>query len=266
MLEADGLTGTVHVAGATAELQLFATGGSRATSRQRDEVEHRLRTWSDQLADYFGAMIDLYAHLDARPDRALPCLAHVIDKHEGMGETGPLSSEEETLVTRVKEAMELVSDALLVAEGDAYSLNELTRLVYDPFPARLTLAVDGPILRSEGFIVASDYLERPPVDAWRALIALEGRWVEPDLVTAMVAPAPENRQPDPDPSILATLPRSYFSPPTAADVESALLSELVPVEVHAVRWRQANPPSEERDEYDVNWLRVMADAEASVPD
>ena len=31
----------------------------------------------------------------------------------------------------------------LVAEGDAYSLNELTRLVYDPFPARLTVAVDG---------------------------------------------------------------------------------------------------------------------------
>jgi hypothetical protein len=266
MLEADGLTGSLTASGATVDLQLFPTGGSRATSRQRDEAERRLREWSDQLAVYFEALIDLYDYLDGRSDRAVPCLAHIFDKHEGMGPTGPLTREEEDLAARVKEEMELVSEVLMVSEGEAYSLNELTRLVYDPFPAHLTVSVEGTVLTSENLIQRVDYLERPSVDAWRALISLEGRWVGPDLVTAAVAPASERRQPDPDPLIIAALPRHHFSPPSAAEVESAILSELVPADVHGIRWRRSVNTSDEESGYGVNWLQVMADAEASVPD
>jgi len=266
MLEADGLTGSLTVAGATADLQLFPTGGSRATSRQRDEAERRLREWSDQLAVYFAALIDLYDYLDVRADRTLPCLAHIFDKHEGMGPTGRLTREEEDLVARVKDEMELISEVLMVSKGDAFSLNELTRLVYDPFPAHLSITVAGAVLSSEGLIRKGDGFERPSVDAWRALMSLEGRWVAPDLVTAAVAPASENRQPDPDPSVIATLPRHYFSPPSSAEVESALLAALVPEDVHSIRWRRSGVTSDEEGGYDVNWLQVMADAEASVPD
>ena len=154
----------------------------------------------------------------------------------------------------------------MVSKGDAFSLNELTRLVYDPFPAHLSITVAGAVLSSEGLIRKGDGFERPSVDAWRALMSLEGRWVAPDLVTAAVAPASENRQPDPDPSVIATLPRHYFSPPSSAEVESALLAALVPEDVHSIRWRRSGVTSDEEGGYDVNWLQVMADAEASVPD
>ena len=122
------------------------------------------------------------------------------------------------------------------------------------------------MLSLEEFTPGPDHLERPPVDAWQALMSLEGRWVAPDLVTAAVAPVPEELQPDPDPSIFAALPRRYFSPPAAAEVRSALLSELVPEDVHVVRWRWSDSSSPVESEGDIDWLQVMVDAEASVPD
>jgi len=85
----------------------------------------------------------------------------------------------------------------LVPEGESFSMNELTRLVFDPFPARLTVSVDGRVLQSDGWIAESGFFERPAVDAWNALVSLEGRWLSPDLVTALASPAPEDpEQPD----------------------------------------------------------------------
>jgi hypothetical protein len=266
MLEADGLSGSLEVRSETFQLQLFPTGGSRATSRQRDEVDRGLREWSEQVALYFEAMIDLYEHFEQAPTRAVPCLAHILDKSEELGSSDRLDPREEGLVVRVKEAMETLSEALVVSQSSAYSFNELTRLVYDPFPARLTISVDGTVLSSEGFIQGENHLERPPVDAWHALMSLEGRWVAPDLVTAAVAPVPEELQPDLDPALFAALPRRYLSPPSAAEVQTALLMELVPEELLVLRWHRADPSSEEDGEDNIDWLRVMAEAEASVPE
>jgi len=126
--------------------------------------------------------------------------------------------------------------------------------------------VGGAVLEADGFIQHGDFLERPPVDAWQALASLDGRWAAPNLVTATVIPAPEDRQPDPDPVALAALPRHYFSPPTAAEVESALLSQLVPEEFHRVRWRVSGAESDGTGEIEDSWLQVMAKAESSVPD
>jgi len=266
VLEADGLTGSLAVVDGVAELELFPTGGSRASYTQRQDAERLLNEWSAVLAAYFGAIVDLYAYLDEAPDRAVPCFAHIFDKHEGLGNIGLLGPIEERLVVKVKEAIEEVAFALIVPTGEAYSLNGLTRLVYDPFPARLTVVVGGAVLEADGFIQHGDFLERPPVDAWQALASLDGRWAAPNLVTATVIPAPEDRQPDPDPIALAALPRHYFSPPTAAEVESALLSQLVPEEFHRVRWRVSGAESDGTGEIEDSWLQVMAKAESSVPD
>lgn len=265
IVEADGLTGSLALAAGTAELALYPTGGSRATYAQRQEVERQLAEWSVSLADYFAASIELYAYLEGRPDRALPCLAHVLEKHDGAAATGPLAEDEEELVRRVKEAMDPVVEALLVDGGAAHSLNELTRLVYDPFPARLTIAVKGRILGAEGLVAGPGHFERPPVDAWSALAALEGRWLAPDLVTALASPAPEDRQPDPDPVVFAALQRSFTSAPAPAEVESALLAELVPVPVSALRWAPTGA-ADGPDGSPEAWLARMAEAEASIPD
>jgi hypothetical protein len=217
------------------------------------------------LAVYFEAVVDLYAHLDEQPDRAVPCFAHIFDKHKDLGETGPLEPVEEQLVVRVKDAMGGVAAfAFMVDSGEAFSLNELTRLVYDPFPARLTIAVNGDVLGSEGFETGADFFERPPVDAWNALKSLEGRWISPDLVTAAAAPVSDDRQPDPDILVLASTPRRYFPPPDAAEVESSIVAGLVPEEMLRLIWRP--PPAADTDEESVDWLTVMANAETSVPD
>ena len=154
MVEAEGLSGNLTVNGGVAELSLFSTGGSRATAVQRQTVERRLVEWSQSLADYFESVIDLYGYLDARSDRSVPCFAHIFDTHEGVPGSGPLKPEEEEMVLRVKDTMDGVVEALLVADGESYSLNELARLVYDPFPARLTISVTGAVLESEGLVAA----------------------------------------------------------------------------------------------------------------
>ncbi len=265
LIEADGLTGSLTRTGGSSEVQLYPTGGSRATYLQRQDVERRIDEWSEILATYFEAVADLYDHLEERPDRAVPCFAHIFDKHEGLGETGPLEKTEEELLTRANTAMEEVALALLVPDDDAFSLNELTRLVYDPFPARLTVAVEGQVLSTEGWIEEDGFFERPAVDAWNALKSLEGRWVSPDLVTAVAAPVSEDQQPDPDVLLYASLPRHFTSPPTSGEVEAAIVAALVPESMLVLRWR--SPPRTEREfvELGSEWLAAMVAAEANVP-
>jgi len=265
LLEADGLTGSLTRVGASSEVQLFPTGGSRATYLQRQDAERKLEEWSEILADYFEAVADLYAYLEERPDRAVPFFAHIFDKHEGLGVTGPLDETEEDLLAQAKTTMEEVALALLVADADAFSLNELTRLVYDPFPARLTIAVEGQVLSVKGWVEEDGFFERPAVDAWNALRSLEGRWISPDLVTAVAAPVSEDQQPDPDVLFFASLPRRFSSPPAAGEVEAAILAELVPADEFALRWR--SPPQTEREfvELGSEWLAAMTAAEAKIP-
>ena len=262
LVEADGLTGSLTMANGTAELELFPTGGSRATYTQRQDADRLLSEWSVELAIYFEAVADLYAYLDERPERAVPCFAHIFDKDEGLENNGPLEPAEEEMVARIGDAMDNVAFALMVDDGEAFSLNELTRLVYDPFPARLTIAVEGQVVATEGFSAGADFFERPPVDAWNALLSLEGRWISPDLVTAAAAPGSDDLQPDPDVLAFASLPRRYFPPPDAAEVESSIVAGLVPEEMLRLVWRP--PPA--ADEKSVDWLAVMAMAETSVPD
>jgi hypothetical protein len=266
LVEADGLTGNLIENGRTMELSLFPSGGSRATSSQRQRMDQRLHQWSIELADYFSSVIALYTHLDHHLDRAVPCLAHVFEKHEGLGETGPLSQLEERLVVRTKESMEAVADALMVPEAEAFSLNELSRLVYDPFPARLTITVGADVFDVVGFLTRGGFFERPAVDVWHSLKALEGRWIVPDLVTAAAAPAPDDQQPDPDVLLLASQPRRFSSAPTSGEIESAILAELIPEDLLQLRWRKSGENGKELDIDSEDWLDVMAAAEANVPD
>lgn len=266
MLEADGLTGGIVFARGEAEISLYPTGGSRATYLQRQQAERRLSEWSGLVADYFKAVITLYEYLESRPDRGMGCFAHIFDDHEGHGVTGPLTDLEGDMVTAIKRTMEEVADALVVPQDDAFSLNGLTRLVYDPFPARLTVVVTGEVRESEGFVESGSFFERQPVDAWNALRSIVDRWVSPDLVTLAVAPVPADELPEIDIELLAGRPRRYGPPPTAFDVESSLLARLEPEELLRIRWRPlaASPP--EPSAFEPNWSAVMTEAEASVPE
>lgn len=243
-------------------LEFFPTGAGLATRQQREEFDRTLSVWSESVAEYLEHATALYAYLDRAPDRAVPCLAHVFDVHAE--ESGPLSPEEEDLITALKPPMERVADALLIDTGKAYSLNELSRLVFDPFQGRLTVTVDGPVLEMEGFLDRNSFYERPPVELWRALVNASEQWVSPDLVTAMVVPGPVGVQPEPDPVSFASLPRRWSRAPDAWTVESELRSHLQPEEFHRIRWRTRPAPDDE-DEIFETAMRMLASAEVDLP-
>lgn len=217
------------------ELRLYAVGSPPATSSERQEVERRLDEWSAAVAEYLAAAGILYEHLARRPDRAVPCLSHLFDRHGP--EPADLTPVEEELVGRLKDRIQAVAGVLEVGDGEAYTLNERSRLAFDPFPARLTVAVRGALVEVDGLAEGDGFLERPAVDLWRALASLEGRWLAPDLVTAMIAPVPHEQQPEPDPEAFAALPRRFRPAPSPAEVAAALRAALVPAEQQIVRWR-----------------------------
>jgi hypothetical protein len=263
LLASQGLGVLYDDTGGVRELQIFPAGVGQASRQQRALLDGGLAAWSKQVAAYLDAAVALYAYLDREPDRAVPCLAHVFDDHPET--SGPLADHETELVDTLKPTMERVADALLIESGQAYSLNELSRLVFDTFQGRLTVAPDGPVLEAEGFVEHEDCLERPPVDLWRALESMAGGWLAPELVTAMVTPGPPSAQPDPDPVSFATLPRRWAPAPDAATVESELRARLRPEPLYRVTWQTLPRPESDETELGVA-LDMLTNAERDVPD
>lgn len=234
-----GIAAVLGADGPLLDLQLVPSGSPPATWSEREDVERRIDEWSDSVASYLADAASLYDYLERRPDRAISCLAQLFDSHD-VG-SGPLDEREEEMVTRLKERIEAVAEVLLVDENASYSLNELSRRTFDPFPARLTLTVTGETAAVDGFVKREGWLERPAVDLWNALVSLDGRWISPDLVTAMVAPVPGELQPEPDPAAFAARQRWHVPAPEPAEVAAALRSELEPPGLYRVRWRPAVP-------------------------
>ena len=176
-----------------------------------------------------------------------------------------MSANDEDLIKALKQPMERVADALLIDTGKAYSLNELSRLVFDSFQGRLTVAVDGPVLEVEGFIERTSFYERPPVELWRALENASTTWISPDLVTSMVVPGTDNAQPEVDPISFAALPRRWSPAPDAWTVESEIRAHLQPEEICRLRWRTRPAPDDE-DEVFETAMRMLNTAEADLPE
>jgi hypothetical protein len=263
LLGNEGLGAFYDETGGVRELQLHPAGSGQATRQQQGTLEAALTDWSKDVSAYLKAATALYAYLDEAPDRAALCFGYIFD--EDQKNLGPLRSNEGELVGEVVETMERVADALLIDTGRAYSLNELSRLVHDTFQGRLTVTVDGPILEIEGFVDRESFVERPPVDLWRALEVLAGRWLRPDIVTSLVTPGPDAVQPDPDPLSFASLHRSWAPAPDAWTVELEIRALLQPEEVYMVRWQTRPAPDDEDEVYELA-LKQLENAERDLPD
>lgn len=262
LLGDEGLGAFYDEADGRRELQLYPTGAGQASRQQRELVDQFLAVWSEDIVEYLHTTGTLYAYLEERPERAVPCFAHIFDDQPES--SGPLDGHEAELVQWVKSRTEKVADVLLIVPDQAYSVNELSRLAFDSFQGRLTLSLDGPILECDGFAEHSTFVERPPVDLWRALESLAGRWLTPDLVTALAAPGPAEAQPDTDPESFATLPRRWSPPPDPWAVEAEIRGRLQPEEVYRVSWRTRAVPDE--DELIGLAVTMLADAERNLPD
>ena len=236
-----------------AELVIVPGAPSQATRRQRRDVERTLDEWSASIAEYLAATAELYRWLDDNPDRAEACFQSLLgDAIEEGSATGPrdLSPREQQMVDKVEDAMDGVLLVLLIPDGEDRSLDELSHLVYDPFPAPLSVQLPADPLETEGFQASASEEKVWLVDSpglWEALRSLEERWISPDPVLLYVA----NRGPDAeglDLQALVETPRQVLEPlPDSLEVRRAIEELLEPASpVYRAVW-QALPPAEAED-------------------
>jgi hypothetical protein len=263
LLANEGLGAFFDDAAGIRELRFIPTGGGQATRQQREVVEEALSSWSGRVAEYLEAAAALYSYLERAPNRAIPCFEHIFDEHSESSR--PLSELEGELVLEVTKTMERVAEVLLIDAGQAYSINELSRLAFDTFQGRLTVTVDGPVIESEGFFEYATYLERPQVDLWNALVGALDQWLSPDLVTTKIRPGPDEIQPEVDPESFANQPRLIAPPPNPSTIEAELRSRLQVQDVYFVRWETHPAPDDEDEVYELA-LQQLANAERSLPD
>jgi hypothetical protein len=220
-----------------AELTIVPGPSARATRKQQRDLEAALASWSEDLAAYFADSGRLYAYLDAHPDRGQDLLGTLFKDVLPEGEKiGELSAEEKRLVEAVDERMSKVVEVLGAPEGEAYSLDEISHLVFDPFPAKLTVKLPAAAREVEGFERhGSDTLTVDGLGFWDALLALEGRWLSPDLLSTYVEHRAEGAQKI-DLAAFVAQPRRAAAAPAAAEVRAALVGQLAPAPVYRAVW------------------------------
>lgn len=230
-----------RVSDGTAELMIVPGAAGRATRQQRKALDEFLKGWTLAVAAYVGETQGLYAYLEERPDRAPAVLGHVYSgllREEERERLEELPKEEAERLERLEEAMAKVAAVLAIPEKEDHSLDEISHLAHDPFPARLTVRLPGNPLEVEGFETGADgELTAYGPGLWQALRSLEGRWVSPDpLLLHFEADGRERQEPVALGEVLAQ-PRTAALPPSAREVEGEIEARLQPARVYRALWR-----------------------------
>lgn len=211
-----------------------------ASVAERHRVEEALAGFSGAASRYYLALAALWDWLDSHPEwERLVLVSLAGGKVEGEPEElkkRPGFAELEKLYDAADEAMRDVKSAGNLEKKKGESLDELSRRVFDPFPARLTVRLPGPPLEAEGFVVAADRVFRvPSVGLLGAVAGLGSRWITPDPLAALLeAGREEGRKVDFD-SFLS-IPRSVRGRPSSSEVRAALDKALAPAPLYRLRW------------------------------
>ena len=149
------------------------------------------------------------------------------------------------LIERVAEAGERLMEIFEVPEDDAFTLRELSRRVFDPFPAVITTVPDGPVIEAVGFAEAGDGWTIPSLDLWRAYRTLGGRFVSPDPLLFLLDTEGNDFGCDEQDEackdrerVFAFLERGAFDarPGSSIMIRRALETELQPLDVYRLVW------------------------------
>jgi hypothetical protein len=239
-----GVTYALDAGRGTAELSIVPGPSARATRRQREEMAKTLDAWTTELAEYLRAAQDLYAYLDEHPDRARLCFGTLFAERLSEKDAKTLDEitpEERRELDRLDAALQRVVEVLNVPPGAAYSPDEVSRLVYDPFPAHLTLRLPAAPLETEGFLKDEEgALAVPSLGLWEALRSLEGRWLSPDLALFYVESARREGEGALDLEAFLARPR-HAEPahrlPSPQETRAEIEAKLKPARLYRVSWR-----------------------------
>jgi hypothetical protein len=215
------------------ELHLAPRSPTRATRAQAQAVSAALDRFAAAEWRYVAAMTALHAWLDAHPDRVASCYEAIA----GVARDEAAEPEETVAIEAVEGALgELATFFDVEAGQDGLSIDGLSRLVHDPFPADVTLVVPT-LLESEGFARGRGHeLRVPSTSLLSALQSLEGRWVRPDLAVSALRSAMAGGDIDFGP--LVDEPRSIEAPASEAAIAEILRAELRPQGPFRVRWSE----------------------------
>lgn len=210
------------------ELAFYPGGSMRATREERRHFEDALTSWSAAAARYYSAIDRLYFYLNANPQRAPFLFADLLGEEPDLNAGPRVAEEEQVFVDAVKNAMDAIATRMDEQEASAVTLAEEADLAYNPFPARITVRVPGEVVSSEGF---SKDMVIEPVNLYEAIKALEGKWISPDPLAALL------RGDEVKSSIMAWQPRRSTQVVSANDVANAIREQLARPERYYVRWR-----------------------------
>lgn len=219
---------TVHVLRGEGwrEIAFYPGSGGRATREQQREFDATLTTWSESVARYFTAVHHLYSYMQKNPGRDRYVFAALLSEKL---EDAPVTEDETPLVEAVVDAMGNIATQMDEHEGRAATLAEEADLVFNPFPARIVVRVPGDVLAREGF---NKELTIEPVDLFTAIAALEGRWISPDPLAALL-----RDEEGPTPEQLADAPRKSEAVVSSSEITRAIREQLARPRVYSVRWR-----------------------------
>src|SRR5687767_14101779 len=196
------------------ELSLYPGSSSRASREQIRHFEEELDTWSKEVARYFVAIDHLYDYLDENPHRSKFVFAALVNEKDAA-----VLEDEEPLLQAVIESMERIAERMDADEESAFTFAEEADLIYKPFPARMVIKVP-----NEKDLV----IER--IDLFATIAALEGKWVSPDPLAALL------KEESPTGEQLAGMPRKSTSVINASHIETAIREQLAQPRTYSVRW------------------------------
>lgn len=214
------------------ELRFYPGTNGRATREQQRQFEGELAAWSQDVARYFTAVHGLYTYLGAAPQRAEYVFAALLDEKNVDGTDAQVLEEEQPLVEGVVAAMEKIGDRMDEQEGRAATFAEEADLVFNPFPARITVRAPRDITSMEGFTAqkGSD-VTIEPVDLFATIAAMEGKWITPDPLAALL------REEKPTAAQIARLERTSTAVVTSSEVARAIREQLARPKTYTVRWK-----------------------------
>lgn len=256
----------------TVSLELVFDGGTQATAGEADTVDRGLRGFAVDAARYHRRVAALWRYMDENPGRRFECLRAlfaaargeelpestlVASPRELAPNTAPpapperpqdqpvLRDLEFELIERIVEAGEPLLEIFEVPDDDAFTLRELSRRVFDPFPGVITAVPDGPVIEAVGFAESGDGWTIPSLDLWRAYRSLDGRFVSPDPLLFLLETDGNDFGCDEEDDackdrerVFAFLARGAFDarPGSSMVIRRALETELQPHDVYRLTW------------------------------
>ena len=265
----------------TVILAFVYAGGTRATAGESSAAYRGFRDFAADAARYQRRVAALWSYMDENPGRRFETLRGLFAAGEGeelpesqliaqprqlapFVEQPPvrpgsasvprLRDLEIELIERVVAAGEPLLKIFEVPKDDSFTLQELSRRVFDPFPGVVTAKPDGVVVEAVGFVEGSGGYSIPSLDLWSAYRALEGVFVSPDPLVFLLETQQDDFGCEEDDDACRNSARvAVFlqsgslraSPGSSIRIQQALEAELRPL-----------------DEYRLVWIRGSADESA----